>query len=97
MYVFQNERRTRQGPLVLIDASSHPSLCLCSAAHLDKYERSKIADALIDVTFQDGACIIAAGDRGNNIYFIREVRICVDTVMIAGSCTVLLLKSSNVI
>lgn len=37
---------------------------------LDKYDRSKIADALIDASFKAGDCIIAEGDRGNNLFIL---------------------------
>ena len=40
---------------------------------LDKYERAKIADALIDRTFEDGEFVIRQGDRGDYFYIIESV------------------------
>jgi cAMP-dependent protein kinase regulator len=39
---------------------------------LDKYERASIADALVEIKFDDGECIIAEGDAGNSLYIIKK-------------------------
>eukprot|EP01083_Nonionella_stella_P212076 766226_1 len=41
-------------------------------AGLDKYERSKIADALEERTFQDGEYVIRMGDPGDTFYVVSE-------------------------
>jgi len=58
---------------------------VCRAESLDKYERAKVADALEEMEFEDGDCIIAQGDKGNNMYIIKEV----------GSFTPCLRRSSS--
>lgn len=44
----------------------------CLAVSLDKYERAKIADALQEEHFGDDDCVIAEGDRGQTMYFVKE-------------------------
>ena len=40
---------------------------------LDRYERAKISDALIEVSFQNGEFAIRQGDPGDNFYIVEEV------------------------
>lgn len=43
-------------------------------ASLDRYERAKVADALVDRTFTDGQYVITAGDaKDRNFYILEEV------------------------
>ena len=39
---------------------------------LEVYERSKIADALESVQFQDGECVIKQGDSGDAFYIVES-------------------------
>ena len=39
---------------------------------LDRYERAKIADALLEVVFKDGEFVIKEGDAGDNFYLVVD-------------------------
>ena len=41
-------------------------------ANLDEWERMTVADALEDVTFEDGNEVIKQGDHGDNFFIIVE-------------------------
>jgi cAMP-dependent protein kinase regulator len=37
---------------------------------MDTYERSKLADALVEIWYEPGECVIKEGDEGNDFYLI---------------------------
>ena len=40
--------------------------------HLDKWERLTIADALEDVTYEDGETVVKKGEHGEDFFIIVE-------------------------
>ena len=52
---------------------------------MDHYERSKIADAIKEVSFAAGATIITEGEEGNDFYIIMSGQAYATKAMAAGA------------
>ena len=57
--------------------------CVCATATLSQAEKSKVADALEEVTFQKGHTIIREKDNGDFFYFLMMVRIHTPTIIVS--------------
>lgn len=53
---------------------------LCCLASLLTGERTKIAEALEPVEFQDGETVVLEGDKGDQFFIVTEVRYCMARV-----------------
>ncbi len=45
--------------------------CVPLLEAMDRYERSRVADALVDSVFASGEVVIREGDTGNRFYLVR--------------------------
>jgi len=55
-------------------------------ANLDEWERMTVADALEDVTFEDGTEVVKQGDHGDNFFIIVEGMATVTQCQAEGEC-----------
>jgi hypothetical protein len=53
---------------------------------MDRYERARVADALVDSVFSSGEAVIREGDSGDRFYLVRPYVDDVLTLSAAGDC-----------